>query len=117
MVSHRIGELDREWDVERMLETNAAAITLVSIGLAAAHSRRWLLLTAAVPAFLLQHAIAGWRPPASRSRRRDAGRPGPWAQRLPGTTMPVSYASTTSCARSRTSSFMSRLLTWVLTVA
>ena len=69
MVSHRIGELDREWDVERMLETNAAAITLVSIGLAATHSKRWLLLTAVVPAFLLQHALQGWCPPLEVLRR------------------------------------------------
>jgi hypothetical protein len=68
-ITHRIGELDREWDVERMLETNAAALTLVSIGLAATHSKRWLLLTLAVPAFLLQHAIQGWCPPLEVLRR------------------------------------------------
>lgn len=69
MISHRLEELDREWDVERMLETNAAGLALVSSILAATHSRRWLLLGAVVPAFLLQHAIQGWCPPLEVFRR------------------------------------------------
>ena len=69
MISHRLEELDREWDVERLLETNAASLTLVSTVLAATHSKRWLLLGAVVPAFLLQHAIQGWCPPLEVFRR------------------------------------------------
>ena len=69
MISHRLTELDREWDVERLLETNAAALTLISAVLAATHSKRWLLLGAVVPAFLLQHAVQGWCPPLEVFRR------------------------------------------------
>ena len=69
MITHRLEELDREWDIERMLETNAAGLTLISTVLAAAHSKRWLLLGALVPAFLLQHAIQGWCPPLEVLRR------------------------------------------------
>src|SRR5690606_13534408 len=51
------------------------------------------------------------------SRCPAAGRPQPWSgPGSPGRTSPVSYA-TTSCARSRASSFVIARLTWVLTVA
>lgn len=68
-ISHRLDELDREWDIERMLEVNAGGLALISLVLAATHSRRWLLLGALVPAFLLQHAIQGWCPPLEVLRR------------------------------------------------
>lgn len=55
--------LDREWDTERVLETNAAALLLVSLGLGALRDRRWLWLTGGVAAFLLHHALRGWCPP------------------------------------------------------
>jgi hypothetical protein len=59
----RIQELDREWDIERLLEANAATISLVGLGLGAFLDRRFLLLPAAVASFLLQHALQGWCPP------------------------------------------------------
>jgi hypothetical protein len=68
-IARRIEELDREWDVERVLEANASALMLLSLGLAAVHSRRWLALSTAVPAFLLQHALQGWCPPIAVIRR------------------------------------------------
>lgn len=60
--------LDREWDTERMLETNAACLLLLSLGLGVAKDRRWLWLTGGVAAFLLQHALQGWCPPLSAIR-------------------------------------------------
>jgi hypothetical protein len=42
---------------------------LLSTALAATHSKRWLILSAVVPGFLLQHAIQGWRPPIEVFRR------------------------------------------------
>ena len=71
-VARHLTELDRSWDVERRLEANAATITLLGLVLAAAHSRKWLALSAAVPAFLLQHAIQGWCPPIEVFRRLGA---------------------------------------------
>lgn len=68
-VTKRLEELDREWDVERVLEANAATLTVLAVGLAALSSRRWLLLAGAVPAFLLQHAVQGWCPPIEVIRR------------------------------------------------
>jgi hypothetical protein len=68
-LSRRIDELDREWDIERVLEANASSISLLSLLLARVHSRRWLLLTTGVAGFLLQHALQGWCPPVSVFRR------------------------------------------------
>ena len=65
----RLAELDREWDIERAIEANAATIALAGIGLAAFVDRRFLLLPAAVAGFLLQHAIQGWCPPVPVLRR------------------------------------------------
>ena len=69
VITERIAQLDTEWDVERVLEANAASLMLVSVTLGALHSRRWLALAGVVPAFLLQHAIQGWCPPLAVLRR------------------------------------------------
>jgi len=69
VLTRRIAELEREWDVERMLEANAAVLGGGSVLLAAVTGRRWLLLTGAVTVFLLQHAIQGWCPPLELFRR------------------------------------------------
>jgi len=70
LIEQRLRELDREWDVERILETNAATLALsgVLLGLATNH-RRWLLLSAGVTGFLLQHGLQGWCPPLAVLRR------------------------------------------------
>jgi len=68
-IERRLAELDREWDIERVLEANAATVMLTSVILAGAVDRRWLLLGAAVGGFLLQHALQGWCPPLIWFRR------------------------------------------------
>jgi hypothetical protein len=68
-IGHRLEELDREWDIERTLEANAATVSLVGVGLAAFVDRRFLALPAVVAGFLLQHAIQGWCPPLPVFRR------------------------------------------------
>jgi hypothetical protein len=62
-IDDRIACLDREWDVERVLEVNAASLALAGTLAGALHDRRWLLLPATVATFLLQHAVQGWCPP------------------------------------------------------
>lgn len=62
-IPDRLAELDREWDIERAIEANAATIALAGLGLAAFVDRRFIALPAAVAGFLLQHAIQGWCPP------------------------------------------------------
>ena len=61
--------LEDEWDIERALEVNAAAIGLAGIALAVAHDRRWLLVPAVVLSFLGIHALHGWCPPVPLLRR------------------------------------------------
>ena len=68
-IERRLAELDREWDIERTLEANAASVSLIGIALAITVSRRFLLLPAAVAGFLLQHALQGWCPPLPLFRR------------------------------------------------
>ena len=69
-ISERIEELDREWDIERVLAANAASLSLVGFIFGLTRSRRWFLLPFAVSGFLLLHAIQGWCPPVAILRRR-----------------------------------------------
>lgn len=68
-ITRRIGELDREWDMERLLETNASAIAFTGLLLGVAHSKRWLIVPGIVLPFLFQHAVQGWCPPVPLFRR------------------------------------------------
>ena len=68
-ISRRLRELDREWDIERTLEANAAAITLATLGLGFSTNRKWFYFPAVVSGFLLQHALQGWCPPLPVFRR------------------------------------------------
>jgi len=68
-IGDRLRQLDREWDIERLLETNASALAFLGILLGSLGSRRWLRLSAVVTAFLFQHAVQGWCPPIPLLRR------------------------------------------------
>ena len=65
----RLDELDREWDVERALEANAAIAALLSLGLGRWLDKRFYALAAVVAGFLLQHSTQGWCPPLPVLRR------------------------------------------------
>lgn len=65
----RLAELDREWDIERAIEANAATIALTGLALTALVDRRFIALPAMVAGFLLQHALQGWCPPVPVLRR------------------------------------------------
>jgi len=68
-IERRLQELDREWDVERTLEANAATAVLLSVALGATVNRKFLFFPAVVGGFLLQHALQGWCPPLPIFRR------------------------------------------------
>jgi hypothetical protein len=68
-IDERLAELDREWDIERAIEANAATLALGGIILGAGSDRRFFLVPALVAAFLLQHALQGWCPPVPVLRR------------------------------------------------
>lgn len=59
-IDKRIAELESEWDMERLLQLNAAALTVAGAYCAAFVDRRWLALPIVVNAFLLQHSLEGW---------------------------------------------------------
>ncbi len=62
-IERRLAELDREWDIERTLEANAAGLGLVGVTLGVTVNRKLFLIPAIISAFLLQHALQGWCPP------------------------------------------------------
>jgi len=68
-ISRRIQELDREWGMERWLETNASALAFTGTLLGLTVNRKWLALPLIVTGFLFQHAVQGWCPPLPILRR------------------------------------------------
>lgn len=77
LIEARLRELDREWDIERVVETSSSTLSLAGFALALLRrDRRWLLLPFGISAFMLQHALQGWCPPIPLLRRlgvRTAG--------------------------------------------
>lgn len=68
-IPRRLRELDREWDIERTLETGSSSLTLLGLALGVSVDKRWFLLSLGVQGFFLQHAIQGWCPPLPVLRR------------------------------------------------
>lgn len=68
-IDDRLAELDREWDIERTLETVSSSLTLTGLVCSMTRGRRWLLLPLVVQGFFLQHALQGWCPPLPVLRR------------------------------------------------
>lgn len=68
-IGQRLRELDREWDVERILSAHAATLILLGVSLGLGADRRFLALPAVAGVFLLQHALFGWCPPLPVLRR------------------------------------------------
>jgi hypothetical protein len=68
-IDARLRQLDREWDIERLLEANAATVALAGVLLGASVDRRFFLVPGVVAGFLLQHALQGWCPPLAVFRR------------------------------------------------
>lgn len=68
-IEQRLHELDREWDIERTLEANAASVSIAAVVLGLTTSRKWFILPGIVGGFLLQHALQGWCPPLPFFRR------------------------------------------------
>jgi hypothetical protein len=68
-IDQRLFELDREWDIERALEANAATLSVFGVLMGLMGRRVFYLLPGIVGGFLLQHAIGGWCPPVPLLRR------------------------------------------------
>jgi hypothetical protein len=68
-IDERLRELEREWDIERVLATGSSTLTLTGLLLSYGVSRKWLWLSLGVQAFFMQHALQGWCPPLPVFRR------------------------------------------------
>jgi hypothetical protein len=62
LIDERLHELDREWDVERVIESEGAATTLAGLALGAFVSRRFLVLPIFAQAMMALHALHGFYP-------------------------------------------------------
>lgn len=58
----RLDELDHEWDIERLIETEGPATTAVGMALGAFVDRRFLALAIFAQSMMLLHAVQGWYP-------------------------------------------------------
>ncbi|MEN0036699.1 MAG: hypothetical protein AAGC78_06510 [Cellvibrio sp.] len=68
-IPNRLRQLDREWDIERALETNASTLIVITCLLGFSVSTAFFVIPLLVGAFLLQHALQGWCPPLPILRR------------------------------------------------
>lgn len=68
-IGKRIEMLDKEWDIERIVEFRAATVSLIGIILGLKRSKKWFILSIIASTLLLQYAIKGWCPPVSILRR------------------------------------------------
>jgi hypothetical protein len=71
-IKDRITELDKEWDISRLLDLNASVLSFSGVILAATVNKKWLWLSGIVTGFLIQHSIQGWCPPIALFRRIGA---------------------------------------------
>jgi hypothetical protein len=67
-IDQRLRDLDREWNIERVLQTNASVFALSGL-IMGVFRKNWFLLPGIVAGFLLQQSIQGWCPPVSVLRR------------------------------------------------
>ena len=65
----RMHQLDKEWDIERVLEVRASALALTGLVLGLTVNKRWFAVPGIILAFLLQHGLQGWAPPIPILRR------------------------------------------------
>jgi hypothetical protein len=69
VLDERIAGLDRERDMEQVLEMNASILAFTGALLGTTIDKRFFVLPAVVLGFLTQHALTGWCPPVPIFRR------------------------------------------------
>lgn len=68
-IDRRLADLDREWDLDRLLEMNTGVLCILGVVLGATVNRKFYLLPLIVGGGLIQHAIIGWCPTMQIWRR------------------------------------------------
>ena len=102
----RLADLEREWDVERVLQATASTLVIVGTLIGLTVDKRFHVLPAGVFPFFLQHALQGWCPPIPVFRRRGVRTAreierGRYAIKI----FPPRCSSTTGWARRRAEAF------------
>ena len=69
VIASRIEMLDREWDIERVVEVHGATLAMTGLFLGLTVNRKWFFLPGLVLPCLLQHGLQGWCPPLPVLRR------------------------------------------------
>ena len=62
LIDQRLAELDREWDVERLIEIEAPTVSLTGMLLGIVVSRKWLVITLFAQSMIFLHSVQGWYP-------------------------------------------------------
>ena len=62
-ITTRIMDLEKEWDIERVLGVNMSTLALAGMALGIFKDRKWLSVPAVVLGFFMQHSVQGWCPP------------------------------------------------------
>jgi hypothetical protein len=68
-IADRIEELEREWSIERVIETEAPLLALSGIALGVGVNRKFFVLPGFVAGMILLHALQGWYPLLPALRR------------------------------------------------
>ncbi len=68
-LTYRLVELDREWDVERVMEFAFSGAVLGGIALSKLSNKKWILFPCLAGGFMMQQILAGWCPPFLVLRR------------------------------------------------
>lgn len=61
-VEQRLGELDREWNVERVIEIEAPTMILLGLALGSLSNRKWFAVSAMAASMVILHNLQGWYP-------------------------------------------------------
>lgn len=61
-IDERLHELDREWNTERLIETEAPLMIGLGIALGLAHDRRWFAMSTFAASMVILHNLQGWYP-------------------------------------------------------
>jgi len=61
-ITQHIAKLDREWDVERLIELESSTMGLTGLVLSVLISPKFLFLPGVVSTMVLLHAVQGWYP-------------------------------------------------------
>lgn len=62
-ISERIKALDKEWDIERMLDLNMSVLALCGITMSMLFNKYGIILPILLLLFFIWHALVGWCPP------------------------------------------------------